>query len=207
MYSLPNSFISTLEKPPLIEEKWPPNNDNLKHYEQYPLKLLFLDINGVLITSENRFNLACVENLVDIVNRTRSKVVIISNWKEHNKDKLNRFLYSHPEIPVIWVTPTIDPMQRDLEILAYLFERLLKNWLHSISSFAIIDDYFELFKTSQIIQERLILTDSSKWIIKHTIDETIMTLNRSLNFTDALWIVKEYFSRNWSELWNSNKNN
>lgn len=188
------------EKTPIETESLPKNNDNLKHYEQDPLKLLFLDINGVLTTSGDRFNLSCVENLVDIVTITRAKVVITSNWKENNQDKLNRFLYAHPEIPFIGVTPTINPMQRDLEVLTYLFDRLLKNWLHSVTGFAVIDDYFELFKKSPIIKERLVLTESSKWIIKHTVDETIMTLNKSIHFNDSLEIVKEYFDRNWRKV-------
>jgi hypothetical protein len=105
------------------------------------MKVLFLDFDGVVITSFNRpikANKKSIENLNDIVKRTSSRIVISSTWRYKGLAYCENFLiengYKGPDI--LDITPLTRKESRGKEIKSWL-----DNWSkEQIESFAILDD-------------------------------------------------------------------
>jgi len=115
------------------------------------MKVLFLDIDGVLNTGDNScahtfskiesrdiygplFDRRCVMFLEGIVSKTGCKIVISSTWRKDGLSKL-RSMWRDRDLPgeVIGVTDVLN-MQRGDEIQQYLNEH------DDIESYVIIDD-------------------------------------------------------------------
>jgi hypothetical protein len=111
------------------------------------MKLIFLDIDGVLVTSNSlipsnqyfghTFDKTCVQNLVEILNATGAKVVISSSWREGRTLAQLQSIFKSNGIEdcVIGLTPSFDNGTiRGTEIKAYL------DGCNGIDCFVIIDD-------------------------------------------------------------------
>ena len=106
------------------------------------MKVLFLDIDGVLTTSRSRRKAIdhcdrnCVLELLHIVGQTGCKIVVSSSWRifgeQHVKDALQA--NGAPVFAIIGFTPDLHGEERGDEIQA---------WLDSnpdVEKFAIVDD-------------------------------------------------------------------
>jgi hypothetical protein len=113
-----------------------------------PLKLIFLDIDGVMnswfsVVSDKHESLAfdpkAVENLKYILDKTAAKIVVSSTWRiGETVETLKDRIFSHYglESYIIGVTPAYTETPRGLEIADYLagFYNV------KIDSFVILDD-------------------------------------------------------------------
>ena len=85
------------------------------------IKIVFLDINGVLNTSiDYNLNQKCIDNLAYIIKQTGAKVVITSAWRrdEYALNSLVQTLNQN-DIEVLGCTKILN-QERSLEILAYI---------------------------------------------------------------------------------------
>ncbi|MFD0698031.1 HAD domain-containing protein [Paenibacillus sp. GCM10027628] len=117
------------------------------------MKLIFLDIDGVMVTSRHmiqsnkyfghEFDPDCISNLQDILHKTDASIVVSSSWREGRTLKQLQSIFEINGInKVIGMTPIIDGAIRGREVKEYL-----KNTEESgmkISKFVIIDDEEEM---------------------------------------------------------------
>lgn len=142
------------------------------------MKIIFLDIDGVLVISKT-FNerlgkymvadATCISNLNKIVDATKAKVVISSAWKYCGLMEMSLILrYWGFEGEVIGLVPNIEirneEFSREDEIQEYL------NNHNSIESFVILDDM-----SLQI--DNLVKTKFEDGLTKEETDKAIRILN------------------------------
>lgn len=118
------------------------------------MKLIFLDIDGVLVTTksllagnEYRFDKDCVKNLMDILTATQAKIVISSSWREDRTlEQLQKLFVSNGlGDNIIGVTPIHgDHEIRGSEVKAFLEKADLE-----IEKFVILDDEEEMGDLAQ----------------------------------------------------------
>jgi hypothetical protein len=108
------------------------------------MKLLFLDIDGVLITTTDllhgwaEFNQRCIDNLGSILRQSRPKIVLASTWRRYpsgRKDFARMLLQNN--LLKFWSKYDITPSKganRGEEIQAFLDEN------PKVTHFVIIDD-------------------------------------------------------------------
>lgn len=117
------------------------------------MKLIFLDIDGVMVTSRHlvqsskyfghEFDPVCIRNLHDILIRTDASIVITSSWREGRTLKQLQSIFKINGInKVIGMTPIIDGANRGREIKEYI--KNTQELGMTISMFVIIDDEEEM---------------------------------------------------------------
>jgi hypothetical protein len=117
------------------------------------MKLIFLDIDGVMVTSRHlvqskryfgqEFDPECIKNLKAILDKTDADIVVSSSWREGRTLKQLQSIFEINGInKVIGMTPIIDGAIRGREIEEYLNNT--KELGMGISAFVIIDDEEEM---------------------------------------------------------------
>ncbi len=143
-------------------------------------KIIFLDIDWVLITSEQDmqewiFNQNSCNNLMYILEKTWAKLVISSSWR-HNLEKL-KIAWENNWLDwnlIIWVAPSKTGWWRDEEILQWL----RWNEIYQPYKRLAIDDCY--FKMNQIdMLWSLVRTNFSEWITRIVAEYAIQKLNTS----------------------------
>ena len=103
------------------------------------MKIIFLDVEGVLNGGESFLEPKCLKNLQKLIKKTKAKIVITSNWRktEAGREKLLKGLkeYDLAKEVVGW-TPSLG--RRKQEIHAYLLTLATPP-----QNFIIIDDVVE----------------------------------------------------------------
>ncbi|NQX65653.1 hypothetical protein HQN90_05880 [Paenibacillus alba] len=146
------------------------------------MKLIFLDIDGVLVTTNSlipsdkyfahTFDKTCVQNLIEILNATGAKVVISSSWREgRTLAQLQSIFQSNGiEDCVIGLTPSFnDETIRGTEIKAYL------EGCNGLECFVIIDDEEKMGD----LEPFLIETEFRTGITESVKDEVISRLMKA----------------------------
>lgn len=106
------------------------------------MKVIFLDIDGVLISrryaSSNTADPRCVQQLNRITNRTGASIVITSTWRYIGLPKLELIFRSWDITGnIIGMTPESNATNRSCEIMEWID---LSDYDWSNSSFVVIDD-------------------------------------------------------------------
>lgn len=134
------------------------------------MKTIFLDIDGVVITSRHYRHHENVKfpqqdwldpeawaNLKELVHRADAAVVISSTWRIYCYSKISRWL----EIPTDGYTPVLYGC-REVEIDAYIHR-------HTVSSYVIIDD-------DPLCHDRFVQTDSYRGLTRHDVEKALEVL-------------------------------
>ena len=108
------------------------------------MKVIFLDIDGVLITrryaSRNMADPRCVEQLNRITDRTNAAIVVSSSWRHLGFDKISLILKQWGVTgSIISITPTREDNDRLLEIGEWLAD-MHESSGNMLDKFVIIDD-------------------------------------------------------------------
>ena len=112
------------------------------------MKIIFLDIDGVIATEESStmkwhdeysypFDTTCVSILNKILKKTSAEIVLTSDWRiafNYDLEALNR-LFIHNKIIKSPIGVTSDLSSRNKEISEYIYK-----YSNKISSFLILDD-------------------------------------------------------------------
>ncbi|NEW06863.1 hypothetical protein GK047_12690 [Paenibacillus sp. SYP-B3998] len=117
------------------------------------MKLIFLDIDGVMVTSRHfvqsnryfghEFDPECIKNLKAILDITSANIVVSSSWREGRTLKQLQSIFEINGInKVIGMIPIIDGAIRGREVKEYLNNT--KELGMDISAFVIIDDEEEM---------------------------------------------------------------
>lgn len=106
------------------------------------MKVLFLDIDGVLINeryaSRNTADPKCVRELNRITDVTGAKIVVSSSWRHYGLPKIALILRQWGVTgDIIGITPTMKDRERRWEIMTWL-DRSDYDWSNSM--FVVIDD-------------------------------------------------------------------
>ena len=144
------------------------------------MKVIFLDIDGVVCLHKNKincdneevFDAECCRRLKEIMQQTGSKLVLSSTWRlfpESIRDMLRQFKpFGIVKEDFIGKTPLLD--ERGQEILSYLKK-------HSeIDTFVALDD--ETYECEAFPYDRLILTESHSGITEIVRDLCIQKLQK-----------------------------
>ena len=115
------------------------------------MKVIFLDIDGVLINrryaSRNTADPHCVEQLNRITNATGADIVVSSSWKDYGLPKITLILKQWGvEADIIDVTPDWDGYERRWEIMGWLSDKFGDT---RYCPFVIIDDGLEACPSGQ----------------------------------------------------------
>ena len=141
------------------------------------MKIIFLDIDGVLVTQNStgpwKFDPICVKRFKKILKATDAKIVISSTW---------RFMQSIDELRVMFnscgldgkrifdTTPKIDLSSRGAEIARWLSENNRNNNL--IENFIVIDDDNDISP----FEDKFINTTWEDGISEHNVEHAIFLL-------------------------------
>ncbi|KEQ25877.1 HAD domain-containing protein [Paenibacillus tyrfis] len=142
------------------------------------MKIIFLDIDGVLVTSRHmvqskkyfghEFDPECVRNLQEILEITKAKIVISSSWREGRTLKQLQSIFEINGIKnVVGMTPIIEGAIRGKEIKEYL-NHILNIGLE-VGRFVIIDDEEEMGE----LDDHLVETSFETGITKTLADKAI----------------------------------
>ena len=153
------------------------------------MNIIFLDVDGVLNSKEKLikvynethtahsgysypFDENCLNNLQILINKTESKLVIISSWRKSKEGKRNlvKVLEEYKlDKEVIGYTPILNS-PRSIEIKAYLNNCNLQR-----PNFIILDD--ESSDLGDLISY-LVKTDSEVGLTSKNVEEAVIKLNR-----------------------------
>lgn len=105
------------------------------------MKLIFLDIDGVLTTPRTDFQFckSCVDNLLDLVKSCDAKIIICSSWKESTLENTLRLLPVCIREHIIAQTPDVEEGNKGKEVQLYLQRHPSAQALPS-DNYIIIDD-------------------------------------------------------------------
>ncbi|MCM3268818.1 HAD domain-containing protein [Paenibacillus elgii] len=142
------------------------------------MKIIFLDIDGVLVTSRHmvqskkyfghEFDPECVRNLQEILEKTEAKIVVSSSWREGRILKQLQSIFEINGIKkVVGMTPIIEGAIRGKEIKEYLNDIL--NSGVEVDKFVIIDDEEEMGE----LDDHLVETSFETGITKAIADKVI----------------------------------
>ncbi|NEN87383.1 HAD domain-containing protein [Paenibacillus elgii] len=142
------------------------------------MKIIFLDIDGVLVTSRHMvqskkyfghaFDPECVRSLQEILEKTEANIVVSSSWREGRTLKQLQSIFELNGIKkVVGMTPIIEGAIRGKEIKEYLND-ILKNGLE-VDKFVIIDDEEEMGE----LDDHLVETSFESGITKTIADMVI----------------------------------
>lgn len=115
------------------------------------MKIIFLDIDGVLTTKETdfRFSSKCVENLLSLIRKTDAKIVICSSWKEDSLERTLPLLPAAVREHVFAQTPNLPNATKGKEVQAFLHSHpSLQDNLND--EYIILDDEPELYLPHQV---------------------------------------------------------
>lgn len=141
------------------------------------MNYIFLDIDGVLVPENNltrsniydgyEFNVFCVELLKEIIEKTNSKIVISSSWRESRTLDELQGIFSHYGIEncIVGVTPILGFMSsRGEEIKRFMDEENLMD-----INFVIIDDLEEMVD----LESHTVRTSSELGLRKENVYEIV----------------------------------
>jgi len=177
----------------------------MKH--NFPNKIIFLDVDGVINIIPDRFlhfNENCLNNLQEIIDKTGAKIVVSSSWRDKDTQRMKANFLEHGFTEKLWseiiditvrgYTYTIKgsnlPIVRGNEIKQWIDTKLVYPW-HSDSS---LQKQYEILKEDgsfKIMNSNKLNEDFSYLILD---DDTDMLYNQRSNFinTDANFgITKE----------------
>lgn len=88
------------------------------------MKLIFLDIDGVLTTPGNNwhFNKECVDNLIELIRSCDAKIVVCSSWRESTLEQTLRYLPAKLREHIIAQTPDIPNEDKGKEVQSYIHQ-------------------------------------------------------------------------------------
>ncbi len=143
-------------------------------------KIIFLDIDGVLIKLESQLDgdiapdPTCVDNLNQLVHLTGAKIVVSSSWKKLGLEKIADVLSGWGvKGEVISITPAFDDAGSE-----YHRWRELQQWIDdfaTVSSFVILDDYTDMGK----LVSHLVITDEIYGLTQRDVDLAIAILDQA----------------------------
>lgn len=142
------------------------------------MKLIFLDIDGVLTTKETdfRFSSKCIENLLSLIRKTDAKIVICSSWKEENLEKTLPLLPSRLYEHVLAQTPNLPNATKGKEVQAFLHSHpFLQDNLND--EYIILDDEPELYLPHQVSMH-FIQTDINTGLTEQNIKKATKLLTQ-----------------------------
>eukprot|EP01120_Amphizonella_sp_Union-15-10_P014529 TRINITY_DN7063_c0_g1_i1.p1 TRINITY_DN7063_c0_g1~~TRINITY_DN7063_c0_g1_i1.p1 ORF type:complete len:166 (+),score=28.01 TRINITY_DN7063_c0_g1_i1:111-608(+) len=150
-----------------------------------PPKILFLDVDGVLILFNNRgvFSKEALKQLKRVLQLTGAKVVLSSNWKrtQESIEKLNKELLDMGAETVFGTTPELDyetsiSSSRVKEIEKWLDDYETKNG-EKIVYWAAVDD-LDLGKVgSERFIDHFVITHREKGITPEKAEKLVLILN------------------------------
>ena len=150
------------------------------------MKIIFLDIDGVLIPDfdheniKQEWNRSCVNNLMYIISQTNAKIVISSSWRHNIKSLKTSWLEAWLDWDlIIWATPSRTWGGRDEEIKQWLewgcrYEEA-KWWFGWWNWITIDDEHFSMKKTDAMW--KLVRTEIGTWLNREKALEAISLLN------------------------------
>ena len=141
------------------------------------MKVIFLDVDGVLNSSQDGFNIKLETRkhlvlLKQLVDETGAEIVLSSSWRIYDKTRvfIKKKLEEY-EIALIGVTPDTGESKG----------KEIKKWLdetpYSIESFVILDDDSDM---EEFTHAKLVKTDSNIGLQKADIIKAIHLLNDSI---------------------------
>lgn len=136
------------------------------------MKLIFLDIDGVLNRKSTRSPTECIIEekqlafLAELVRRSGARTVLISSWRLAKGDPWREPLLS-VGISVSDITVRMNGNNRQLEIISYLEAH------NNVESFVILDDQAERFDK---LKGNRILVDSRTGLTKENIEQALKIL-------------------------------
>ena len=139
------------------------------------MKIVFLDIDGVLNTCEGLsmgLDPRLVQELNVLIRRSGASVVVSSSWRIAGLVRMRTMLREHGCVgPVSGVTPILGPVERGLEIQAWL-DRC--RW--RVSRFVILDDTDNMAH----LRPHLIQTDYRKGLTPDDVAAALAKLRATL---------------------------
>jgi len=162
--------------------------DNGYHSAKHQIKLLFLDVDGVL----NGEKVKCGYNDVDdfllyllktIVDETDCYIVLSTTWRlyENTRFRLLEYLKTRADINVddviIGDTPAISQKKRVLEIQTFLESKSFKDKYEVVSWCAIDDMALNKYDPNHFMDGHFIRTNYRKGMTPHNASEVIRILN------------------------------
>lgn len=86
------------------------------------MKIIFLDIDGVLCLSTNGFNFdtECIDNLIALAEKAEARVVLCSSWKEDTLEKSTRYLPGKLKTLIKDQTPNLPGKKKGDEVQEYI---------------------------------------------------------------------------------------
>jgi len=75
----------------------------MKH--DFPDKIIFLDIDGVINTTKyhfTKFDEECMDNLLEIINKTNAKIVVSSSWRDEDNIRMKNNFLEHGFYESLW---------------------------------------------------------------------------------------------------------
>ncbi|MBA9087292.1 phosphotransacetylase [Fontibacillus solani] len=141
------------------------------------MKIIFLDIDGVIVTSRHfiqskqyfglEFDPVCAYFLKDILKRTDAQIVVSSSWREGRTLKQIQSIFESNGInEVIGITPVLEEENREQEIQEFI------NSVGNVECFVIIDDEEEMNQ----LKTHLISTDFRTGITEEIVEEVVARL-------------------------------
>jgi len=136
------------------------------------MKVIFLDIDGVLNSMQDNFSWTIETDihfirLKKIVDKTKAKIVLSSSWRIGNssKDIVHKRLQQFG-MDFIDVTPVFNRQHRGREIADWLSR-------HEVESFVILDDEEEMDE----LVDHLVKTDMNVGLQDSNVDEAVNLLS------------------------------
>lgn len=148
------------------------------------MKIIFLDIDGVLIKFDHNlhrwqwdFDHELVKNFIHLLFETNANIVISSSWRHHMESLKDLFYkWDIPWDRVISKTWHNTDGWRSTEILKWLDDhhRTCGTWDHVTHWCAIDDEYYEMKAIKRL--GKLVKTEVHTWLTKEKVEEVILLL-------------------------------
>ena len=144
------------------------------------MKVIFLDIDGVLINrrdaSRNTADPRCIEQLNRITDMTGAKIVVSSSWRHYGLQKITLILRQWGVTgDIIDITPSLEYVQvhkkRRCEIMHWMDNREDYSWLGD--TFVVIDD-----EPGAFFSKHTVMPDFETGLEETCADEAISILER-----------------------------
>ena len=141
--------------------------------------IIFLDIDWVIVspynpeTTDHKFNPELVEKLKEIIKATDAKIVISSSWK-YRMDRLIAEWTKH------WLEMFIDTTRHHYGRPHMKREEEISEWIqwNEVNNYIVIDDCHRLNLKKFWKLNKLVYTDTRKWLTDFDVDISISLLNK-----------------------------